>query len=126
MSDTRVVQEVARVLQAEFRHLGHEFWGGCHACHIPAPVEGVSFRVHEPIETCHPTSGEGLEEPGNCLPAGDYTLEWVEPKKPGTLSRSHWLKLRRFGTGQFVRLCYGYSSRDCMDWRGITSIQPTT
>lgn len=95
--------------------------GGCPECRLPAPPPGSSFRVTEAIQTCHASSGTGLDrELGNSLPPGDYTVLRKEQHEGS--GHSHWLVLTRIEDGSRVVLCYGYTNGHYMDWRSLTAV----
>lgn len=86
---------------------------------VPCPPPGVLFEVLEPIETCHPCCGLGLEKINrhNCLPEGQYkVVSWENDRG------SHKLYLED-QSGERVWCFYG-SDMDgsCMDWRVVKKV----
>ena len=94
---------------------------GCKECGLPAPRLGSVIRVTESIQTCHPTSGKGLDTAdGNSLPPGEYKVDKAQQHEG--VGHSHWLILKRLSDDAEVELCYGYTGKRCMDWRGVAPL----
>ena len=94
---------------------------------IVQPGPGVGLRVLEQLETCHPTSGTGLElldpaKPNSIrvLPKGDYSVVGTEHG----MSR-RWLLLMDL-SGKRVDLCFAQTGWGTIDWRGVTRFRPST
>lgn len=108
--DRRATEELRRYLQSIF--------GVCSWEDLPAPGLGATFVVTEALQTCHPTSGTGLDV-NNALPPGRYMVIGHDRPQGGHVMRSYHLTLVNLGTRLRVELCYGYIDTSCLDWRGI-------
>jgi hypothetical protein len=107
------------------------FGGDCgKELEFPAPPRGYEFEVVEPIETCHPVCGLGLEKINgcNCLPVGRYMVMECEcdPRyaRKLHLERNIGEDLER-NVGERVWCYYGNDKNQTMDWRGIKSVART-
>ena len=103
-------QEVEKYLMSEFGNM--QTFDGC----VMMPPRKAIIKVEEPLQTCHPSSGSGLDE-SNCIPPGIYEV--------GEMSAgmtSHWGNLSQtLWGGHDVRFCAGYcdiSGNNTIDWRG--------
>lgn len=103
-------------------HLKNEFgevygWSG-----IMIPPPGVLIEVVELLQTCHSTSGSGLDyKNGNSIPQGIYEV--------GRLTvgfSSFWSSLQSLqGRENTIRFCAGYGDRITIDWRGAKKFVPS-
>ena len=97
-----------------------------HCVFIVAPPLGSVIHVMEPLQTCHPSSGEGLID--QCLPVGEYRiLHQID----GGEGISHWLNFSGPGSNDAVvaKICLGYygepsEKRTLLDWRGVRNAAP--
>ncbi|MFA6100057.1 MAG: hypothetical protein WC750_04250 [Patescibacteria group bacterium] len=116
------VSQKAGVVDLIYAHLVTAFRnvGGNWDKNIPCPPLEASFEVVEPIETCHPCCGLGLEKINgyNCLPVGRYkVITWEDDRG------SHKLYLEDLQSGDPVWCFYGVDDRGLvMDWRGMKPV----
>jgi hypothetical protein len=121
LTDAARVEAVRERLRTTLAPDTRELTGGCRSCGIPAPTLGSRFRVTTYIQTCHLTSGLGLDQPHyNSLPPGEYRVMGTDQHQGD--GHSHWLKLERVSDGAKVEMCYGYTRGHCMDWRSIERV----
>lgn len=117
-------REVRQYLMAEFGDI-QEF-DGC----VLLPPRRAIIEVNEPLQTCHESSGDGLDQ-DNCIPPGIYEM--------GEMSAgfsSHWCYLHGLHGSHDIRFCAGYcemfpfspqsvySSGSTIDWRGAKKFNP--
>jgi len=106
-------REVRQYLLEEFG--GMQKFDGC----VLLPPRRVVIKIEERLQTCHPSSGNGLDH-DNCIPPGIY--------KMGEMSAgftSHWCWLEGLFGGHDIKFCAGYcetlphSPGSTIDWRGV-------
>jgi hypothetical protein len=109
VSSPQDLLEVARHLRQQFAEIYD-----CY-CGVVCPGIGSKIEVTIPLQTCHESSGDGLEN--QCIPKGIYTVKHFDGG-----SSSHTIVLAK-DNGETVFAFYGYSDPICVDWRGCKKAQ---
>ncbi len=113
-------REVRQYLLEEFNDM--QKFDDC----VLMPPRGMVIKIEEPLQTCHPSSGDGLDQ-DNCIPPGIYEM--------GEMSgghTSHWGYLKGLHGSHDVRFCAGYCENypqfpgSMIDWRGAKKFDPPT